>query len=125
MRVSAGLYVLDVGIDLWGKGREEAEVYHRMTATAFPVAAEADPARFLRVLAAGQIGLGAVLLVPVVPSVVAGAALSAFGGALNALWWRTPGSRRGVRPQGNGKNLAKDVWLLGMGLGLVLAGSRR
>ncbi len=51
---------------------------------------------------------------------VAGAALTGFSGALLGLYLRTPGMRQGLRPTQQGTAIAKDVWLLGIGAGLVL-----
>ena len=57
-----------------------------------------------------------------VPSLAAGAALTAFAGGLVGLYLRTPGMREegSLRPTQAGIGLAKDVWLLGIGLSLVL-----
>lgn len=77
-----------------------------------------------RALAAGEIALGAALLVPFVSPVVAGAALSAFSGTLINTWWRTPGTHEkgSWRPTAEGSAVAKELWLLGTGLSLVLDG---
>jgi hypothetical protein len=66
--------------------------------------------------------LGAALLTPFVPSALVGAALVGFSGGLVQLYLKTPGMRRpgGVRPTQDGIGLAKDVWLLGAGLTLLL-----
>jgi hypothetical protein len=69
---------------------------------------------------------------PLVPSVVAGAALTGFALALLGLYLRTPGMREqgSLRPTPQGIPLAKDVWLAGIGAslfidGLIKRGSRR
>jgi hypothetical protein len=48
------------------------------------------PERFIRLLAASEIAIGSTLLVPVVPSLVAGAALTGFSGSLLTMYLRTP-----------------------------------
>jgi hypothetical protein len=55
---------------------------------------------------------------------VAGAALTAFSGGLIGLYLRTPGMRRegSLRPTQPGVPLAKDAWLVGIGLGLMADG---
>jgi len=65
---------------------------------------------------------GAALLLPFVPAAVAGLALTGFAGALLGLYARTPGMRRegSIWPTEQGITLAKDVWMLGIGLSLVL-----
>lgn len=80
------------------------------------------PPDFTRIVAVIEIALGAALLVPVVPSVVGGAGLTAFSGGLLGLYAKTPGMRKEGTPlpTQQGIPLAKDVWLLGLGLGLVI-----
>ena len=48
--------------------------------------------------------------------------LIAFSAGLLGLYARTPGMTRedGIRPSRQGTALAKDVWMLGIGLGLTL-----
>ena len=69
-----------------------------------------------------EITLGAALLLPVVPAAVAGAGLAAFSGGLLGLYARTPGMRKEGTPfpTQQGIALAKDAWMLGIGLGLVI-----
>jgi len=80
---------------------------------------------FLRALAASEIALGAALLTPVVPAAVAGAGLAGFAAGLLGLYLRTPGMHENLRPTQQGTSIAKDIWLLGIGAGLVLGGLRR
>ena len=58
---------------------------------------------------------------------MAGAALTGFSAALLALYLRTPGMTRedGVRPTPDGLGVAKDVWMLGIGVGLLVDGLGR
>ena len=62
------------------------------------------------------------LLAPVVPTALAGAALTAFAGGLVGLYLKTPGMRKegSLAPTQQGITVAKDVWMLGIGLGFVL-----
>ena len=57
-----------------------------------------------------------------VPSALAGAGLAAFSGGLLGLYARTPGMRKegSPLPTQQGIPIAKDVWMLGIGLGLVI-----
>ena len=69
--------------------------------------------------------MGAVLLLPFVPTVVAGAALTGFSAGLFGLYLRTPAMRRGandLRPSLDGLALSNDVWLLGSGLTMLADG---
>ncbi|WP_435793588.1 hypothetical protein [Nonomuraea glycinis] len=108
-----------------GPGRKRPEVSVKTTALAagtYPFLAGHDPQRFTRLLSKAEIALGAALLIPMVPSLVAGAALTAFAGGLVGLYLRTPGmgEEGSLRPTQADIGLAKDVWLLGIGLSLVL-----
>jgi hypothetical protein len=80
------------------------------------------PQDFAKMLSASEIALGTMLLLPVVPPGLAGAALSVFSGGLVGMYLRTPGMTQegSPRPTQQGIALAKDVWLLGIGLSLVL-----
>ncbi|MFE3671164.1 hypothetical protein [Streptomyces goshikiensis] len=80
--------------------------------------------RLRRLLAAGELAIAGALLVPVVPAVAAGAALTAFSTGLLGLYLCTPGMRRegSLLPTEQGTALAKDVWLLGIGASLVIEG---
>jgi hypothetical protein len=82
------------------------------------------PERFLRILAASEIAIGTALLVPVVPNALAGAALTGFSGSLLAMYARTPSMRKpgSIWPSRTGIAVSKDVWMLGIGLGLVADG---
>ena len=96
-----------------------------MAVGAIPALQRIPPQRFARILSTGEIALGAALLTPFVPSALVGAALVGFSGGLVQLYLKTPGMRQpgSVRPTQDGIGLAKDVWLLGAGLTLLL-GSR-
>ncbi|HUY49882.1 MAG TPA: DoxX family membrane protein [Streptosporangiaceae bacterium] len=80
-RVVTGAFILHSGLGKW-RGDEAtaaaAAAVHGMAAGAYPVLKNLDPPRFLRLLAAGEIATGVVLLAPIVPEGVAGAALTGF-----------------------------------------------
>ena len=64
------------------------------------------------------------LLVPFVSSRIAGAALAGFSAGLIQPYLKTPGMRQpgSLKPTPDGIGLAKDVWMFGIGTGLVLGG---
>ncbi len=119
LRTVAGAFILNAGIGKWSGDEQAAIRTHGMAAGTYPFLEPIEPRRFLRLLAAGEIGLGAALLAPFVPAAVAGAALTGFAGGLLGLYLRTPGLHHHLRPTPQGTPLAKDVWLLGIGAGLV------
>ncbi len=125
-RLATGAFILHSGIDKWNGSAEVAEGVHAMASGAFPMLKSVPPARFLKLLAAGEMATGALLLAPVVPSVVAGAALSGFAGSLLAMYGRTPALHKAGSPWPSQAGIAvsKDVWMLGIGLGLMLSRTR-
>jgi uncharacterized membrane protein YphA (DoxX/SURF4 family) len=121
-RVSTGAYILHSGWQKWSGSEEQAQGVHGMAAGAFPFLAEVSPKTFLKVLAAAEIGIGAALVAPFVPNPVAGAALTAFAGGLVTMYLRTPTLHKpnSVWPTPAGTGVSKDVWMLGIGLGLLV-----
>jgi uncharacterized membrane protein YphA (DoxX/SURF4 family) len=120
-RVATGAFILHSGLDKWNGPPEQAERVHAMAAGAFPFLKSVPPERFLKMLAAGEMLTGAALLAPFVPNVLAGAALTGFSGSLLAMYARTPSLRKpgSVWPSPAGIAVSKDVWMLGIGLGLL------
>jgi uncharacterized membrane protein YkgB len=92
-----------------------------MAAGAFPVLANIESTTFLRALSVGEIAVGTALLAPFVSPGVAGAALTGFSGALVTMYLRTPALRKpgSVWPSPQGIGVSKDVWMLGIGTGLL------
>jgi hypothetical protein len=121
-RIAAGAFILNSGIGKLSADEETARQLHGFAAGTYPFLAKLKPADFVRLLAAAEIGLGAALLVPVVPAAVAGGGLAAFSGGLLGLYAKTPGMRKAGTPlpTQQGIPLAKDIWMLGIGLGLVI-----
>ncbi|WP_202865350.1 hypothetical protein [Ornithinimicrobium sufpigmenti] len=122
LRVATGAYILNSGINKLKAEPEEQEQMHGWASGVYPILKDLKPAEFGKLLAYGEIGLGAALLIPKVPSAVAGAGLAGFGAALTGMYLKTPGMTQddGIRPTAEGTSLAKDVWLVGAGLTLAL-----
>jgi hypothetical protein len=122
LRLTSGCYVLDSGIAKWDADDATAEQLHGFARGAYPFLENVDPATFTKALAAGEVGLGAALLIPLVPNAVAGMGLLGFGAGLLGLYALTPGMRRpgSVFPTPEGVALAKDAWLVAIGAALAL-----
>jgi hypothetical protein len=122
LRAATGAYILNSGLGKRGADEDAAAGMQKMAAQVFPRFADMDPKEFAALLSRGEVALGAALLLPFVPSALAGLGLSAFGAGLVALYWNTPGMREpgSARWTPAGTGLAKDVWLLGAGVTLVL-----
>jgi hypothetical protein len=123
-RIATGGYILHSGLEKWHGDETRAQALHGMASNAFPVLQRIPPERFLRILAASEIAIGTALLVPVVPNALAGAALTGFSGSLLTMYARIPALRRpgSIWPSQAGIAISKDVWMLGIGLGLVADG---
>ena len=124
-RISAGAFILNSGLSKRGADEATAAGVHGFAAGTFPVLKSVPPQQFVQGLATAEIVLGAALLAPFVPTAVAGAALTAFSGGLLALYLKTPGMRKpnSLAPTEQGLAIAKDVWLLGIGIGLLTRGT--
>lgn len=130
LRLATGAFILNSGLSKRNLPSEAAEGLQGMAANAVPQVRNMDPKVFGQTLSTGEIALGAALLTPFVPSTLAGAALTAFSGALLRMYLNTPGmTEEGSRfkPSQQGTAIAKDVWLVGVGVSLVIDGwtSRR
>jgi len=121
-RIATGAFILNAGIGKLNADEETAAQLHGFAVGTYPFLAKLKPQDFVKLLGGTEIALGAALLLPVVPSALAGAGLAAFSGGLLGLYIRTPGMRKegSPLPTQQGIPIAKDVWMLGIGLGLVL-----
>jgi hypothetical protein len=122
LRVSIGAFFLNSGLSKRSLEGQSAEAMHGMAVGAVPQLRQLDPARFAKLLSRSEIALGAALLTPLAPSFLVGLGLTAFGAGLVQLYLKTPGMREphSLKPTQAGIGLAKDVWLVGAGLTLVL-----
>ncbi|MEU3714334.1 hypothetical protein [Streptomyces catenulae] len=125
-RLATGAFILNSGLGKLKADDETAAGIHGMACTAYPFLEKLEPHVFVRLLAWSEVAVGSALLAPVVPNRLAGAALTGFSAGLVGLYLRTPGMREpgSLRPTQNGIPLAKDTWMLGIGLGLLGSGAR-
>jgi uncharacterized membrane protein YphA (DoxX/SURF4 family) len=125
-RVATGAYILHSGWEKWHGNEDQAAGVHGMASGAFPVFTSMKSTDFLKTLSIGEIAVGTALLAPFVPPALAGAALTGFSGALVTMYLRTDGLHKpgSVWPTRQGIAVSKDVWMLGIGLGLMADGLR-
>lgn len=123
-RLATGAFILHSGWEKWHGNEEQAAGIHGMASGVYPVFKSMKAPQFLKMLSVGELALGATLLAPVVPPKIAGAALTGFSGALLTMYLRTDGMHKpgSPWPTPQGTAVAKDVWMLGIGLGLVADG---
>lgn len=125
LRLAIGAFILNSGLEKRNLPPEAAEGLQSMAANSVPPLKNLDAVTFGKALSAGEIALGTALLAPFVPATVAGAALTGFGGGLVNMYLHTPGmTKEGstFRPSQDGTAIAKDVWLVGAGLSLLISG---
>jgi uncharacterized membrane protein YphA (DoxX/SURF4 family) len=124
LRLTAGAFMLNSGFGKVDADKSAAEQLHGFAAGTYPVLGKVEPELFAKVLSAAEIATGVALLVPFVPAAVAGIGLTAFSAGLIGMYLKTPGMRKqgSLRPTEQGIALAKDVWLLGIGLSLTFDG---
>lgn len=125
LRLASGAFILNSGIGKLDADEGTAGYLQSSAAQVYPKLSELEPAQFAKLLAAGEITLGSTVLAPFIPNRLAGLGLAAFSGSLLAMYFKTPGTRQadGIRPTSEGTMLAKDFWLAGIALSLIIGGS--
>lgn len=121
LRLVSGAFILNSGINKLRLDEASAAGLQQLAANGVPQLGELEPAAFGKAVSISEISLGSALLLPLIPSRLAGLGLGAFSGVLLASYLRTPGMTEsdGVRPTADGTALAKDVWLAGMAVALI------
>ncbi len=122
LRVTTGAFILNSGLGKRGLPEEAAAGIHGMAAGSLPQLGSVPPKTFVAGLSSAEMALGAALLLPFISPLKAGLALTAFSGGLLQMYRKTPGMTEadGIRPTSDGTAIAKDVFMLGAGLALVL-----
>jgi hypothetical protein len=123
-RVSAGAFILNSGLGKRNVPAEAAAGMHGFAAGTYPFLKSIPPEQFVKGLSTAEIVIGGALLTPFVPTALAGALLTGFSGGLLGLYLKTPGMRKdgSLAPTEQGLALAKDSWLVGIGIGLLSRG---
>ena len=125
-RLLPGLFFINSGIGKAGADEETAKGLQSFASTV-PFTDMFEPKTFAKLLSTAEIGIGSALSLPFIPNRLAGAALTAFSTGLITMYLRTPGMTQEnskIRPSEDGTPLAKDFWLLGIGLSLMLRGNK-
>ncbi len=127
IRLAAGAFILNAGIGKLSADEQRAAGVHGMAKGSFPIFEKLAPQQFTKALAASEVALGSALVLPLVSDQLAGLGLTAFAGGLVWMYLQTDGMRQenSIRPSQAGTALAKDVWLLGIGLTLLASGRRK
>jgi hypothetical protein len=120
-RLAAGGFIINSGLDKWHGSEEQAKGIHAMASGAYPFLTKVEPPTFLKALSIAEITTGAIVALPIIPNKIAGAALTAFSGGLVGMYLRTPAMHKpgSILPNQAGMATSKDVWMLGIGVGLL------
>jgi hypothetical protein len=124
-RIATGAFILNSGLGKRHADEATAAGLHGFATGTYPFLKNVPPATFAKALSTSEIVIGVALLTPFVPTAVAGAALTGFSAGLLGLYLRTPGMTkpgRSVAPTQEGLPISKDVWMLGIGIGLFTRG---
>jgi hypothetical protein len=124
-RLSAGAFILNSGLSKRAADEGTATGLHGFASGTYPFLKDMEPQQFVKLLSTAEIAIGGALLAPFVPTAVAGLALTGFSGGLLGLYLKTPGMREpgSLKPTQDGMAIAKDSWLLGIGVGLLVRGT--
>ncbi len=121
VRLASGSFILNSGLSKLKADEATAAGLHAMAVAAYPFLKRVPATAFIKALAVTEIGVGAALLLPIVPAGLAGIALTGFAGGLVGLYVRTPALHdKYLRPTQAGTAIAKDAWLAGIGVSLVV-----
>lgn len=122
IRVTTGLLILDSGLNKRDADEETAAGLHGMAVGAYPFLGDIEPQDFVRMLSRAEIALGIALVLPFVPTFVVALALAGFSGGLVGMYLRTPSLHKegSIRPNSGGLAVAKDVWMLGGAVSMIL-----
>ncbi len=124
LRAIPGLFIANSGIGKIGMPAEMSAGIQEAAASGVPAVKKLPADKFGTYLGYAETALGAALLAPVVPNWVAGAGLTAFGSGMLTMYFNNPENTEedGIRPSGEGIALAKDSWLVAIGLALLAGG---
>jgi hypothetical protein len=126
-RLAAGAFIANSGLSKLTSDKEHASKVHGTATGAYPFLEPIQPGVFTKALGLFELALGSALMLPTVSDRRSGTALVGFSGGLLGLYFNIPGMRQegSLRPSERGMALAKDVWLLGIGLSLVADRGRK
>ncbi len=122
LRLITGAFILNSGLGKTALDEGTAGYLQSMASKGFPQASQLEAAQFGKILAASEIAVGSALLAPFIPSRLAGFVLLVFAAGLMTMYFRTPELTEddGIRPTQDGIAVAKDSWMVAIGLALIL-----
>jgi hypothetical protein len=126
LRLAPGAFILNSGLGKINMPEEQAQWLRDAAATGVPPVKKLEAKKFGKLLAYGEVAVGAALLTPFVPARIAGLALGVFSAGLVANYFANPEMTEddGVRPSQSGTPLAKDTWLASIAAALIVRGDK-
>lgn len=123
LRLIPAAFIINSGAGKLGMDAEASAGLQQFAATGIPLLKKLPSEKFAKFIGSSELAVGGALLAPFVPNRLAGAALTAFGSGLLTLYFNNDGNTLddGIRPSQDGLVLAKDSWLVAIGLGLLLS----
>ncbi|ALE93469.1 hypothetical protein AOC05_15975 [Arthrobacter alpinus] len=127
LRLVSGAFILNSGIGKLHLEQEHAAGLQAAAARVIPPAGTLEPDKFGKLLSASEIGIGTLILLPFVPTRLAGLVLGMFSGGLVATYLKSPGMTKedGILPTPAGTAMAKDFWLAGIAVALFFRRRRQ
>ena len=127
LRLTTGAFILNSGWSKRNLDEDSAAGLQGMAARVAPQVSKIEPAQFGKLVGYAEMALGAALLAPFVSSRLAGVGLGIFSGSLFTMYLRAPGMTMpdGIRPSQQGTVLAKDIWMVGIAVALILDPKRK
>lgn len=124
LRLIPAALIINSGIGKLGMDAESSAGLQKMAATGIKQMEQIPSDKFGQFIGASELAVGSALAAPFVSNRLAGAALTAFGSGLMTMYFNNDENtlEDGIRPTQAGMLLAKDSWLVAIGLGLMLAG---
>lgn len=122
-RLAAGTFILNSGISKLNSDDTHLDQVFSTAITGYPFLDSIGATRFGRLLGTYETAVGSALLMPFVSDRRAGIVLLPLTIGLVGLYMRIPGMRKegSLRPSSQGIALAKDSWLLGIAVSLLLS----
>lgn len=123
LRLIPAALIFNSAIGKLGMNAEASAGLQQFAATGIKAMEKLPSDKFAKIIGSSEIAVGSALVAPFVPNRLAGAALIAFGGGLLTLYFNNEANtlEDGIRPSDAGLPLAKDSWLVAIGLGLLLS----
>ncbi|WP_144791118.1 hypothetical protein [Kocuria palustris] len=126
LRGVSGAYLIQSGLGKKDLPVEAYEGLQSMAASGIPQFSEWDAKTFGQFLWLSEVGIGALLVTPIVNKRLAGAALLTFSAGMLSMYFRNDEMTQddGIRPSQEGTALSKDVWLGAIGAALIAQGKK-